>query len=384
MILPALLLGLVTTSCNQPKVDEMESWTWLLPDHIPEPFVPEDNPMTRNKVDLGRILFHDFQLSIDGKRSCAVCHEQSKGFTDGFPRAVGHNGDILPHNSLSVANSAWRSPLMWMLPQAEELEQQAEIPLFQVDPPEMGMTSEIIIERIRSRDVYQEAFPAAFPDQEDPYTVKSVVNALASHQRRLVSVNSPYDLFISGEGALSASAMRGMELFESDRTKCVSCHGGVFFDLPSEENGNQDSHPGYFNTGLYDIDGGGSYPPTGQGLYAITGREQDMGKYRTPSLRNTSVTGPWGHDGSFSSLRNVLKAYARGGRLVESGENAGDGALNPWKDFRIQGFDLNDDELQDLLSFLESLTDNGMLVEPEFSDPFCRDEDEPETDCIPP
>ena len=170
----------------------------------------------------------------------------------------------------------------------------------------------------------------------------------------------------------------------SDELQCFRCHGGPFFDQPLAINGTLEAEPGYFNTGLYNVDGEGGYPSSAQGLYALTGDPSNMGQFRTPSLRNVSVTGPWGHDGSFASLENVIQAYARGGRLVQSGANAGDGALNQWKDARIQGFEISPSEVSDLIAFLHTLTDEAMLDKPEYADPFCRDAETDQIDCIRP
>ena len=144
------------------------------------------------------------------------------------------------------------------------------------------------------------------------------------------------------------------------------------------------TEPGFFNIGLYNFDGEGSYPPEDTGLHAITGQAADMGRFRTPSLRNVAVTGPWGHDGSLASLEGVIESYARGGRLLASGAYAGDGADSPLKEVWISGFEMSEDEADNMLAFLEALTDEGVLTDPQFANPFCVDSETDLVDCIEP
>ena len=121
---------------------------------------------------------------------------------------------------------------------------------------------------------------------------------------------------------------------------------------------------------LYNLRNDGSYPADNTGLYDMTGQRRDMGRFKAPSLRNVAVTAPYMHDGSIANLRDVIAHYARGGRLIESGPNAGDGRLNPFKSEFVRGFELRDEERDSLVAFLESLTDQNVLTDPRFSNPF--------------
>ncbi|MEM9454988.1 MAG: MbnH family di-heme enzyme [Myxococcota bacterium] len=363
--------------CTSPSEDSSTPWSWDLPSYVPTPQIPADNPMTVEKVTLGRWLFHDFQLSADGDRSCAICHEQAKGFTDGFVRAVGTYNDVHPRNTLSVINVAWRGPLGWRSPDQDRLEEQLLIPLLGSDPiVEMGMHEPLLLERLASTEPYPELFEEAFPGEPEPVSLDNAARAIASYERTIVSFGSPYDRALAGDpDAMSPAAQRGQALFQSERLGCFRCHSGPLLDRPLLDDGRVGEQPGYFNTGLYDIDGQGSYPPEETGLHALTGLREDMGRVRTPSLRNVALTGPWGHDGSFASLGDVIEAYARGGRKLHSGRYAGDGAQSPVKDPRITGFSLTDPEQEELLAFLAALTDDELLTDLRYVDPRCFDSD---------
>ncbi len=381
----ALMIG-----CESPVVDTgvaTTPWTWDLPAHVPEPEVPADNPLTVEKVALGRVLFHDFQLSIDGGRSCGICHEQKKGFTDGFVKAIGTTGERHTRNTPTVLNVAWRAPLTWLQPDLFALEEQLVVPLFGTDPIELGMSGEedLLLERLSEFDPYPELFAAAFPQVDEPITLDHLSQAITSYERTLTGFDSPYDGYLSGEDdALSEDAWWGMSLFFGDRLGCGSCHNGLFLDRSLNADGEPQDEAGFYNTGQYDIDGAGSYPEDDPGLVSWTGDPEDMGAFRTPSLRNVSDTGPWNHDGTTDTLEAVIDAYARGGRLVGSGPHAGDGANNPYRDPAITGFELSEDEKAALLAFLEALSDPSVLASDPPQDPFCRDVETDPVDCIPP
>jgi cytochrome c peroxidase len=367
--------------------DSTTPWVWNLPDHVPEPDIPADNPLTVEKVALGRVLFHDFQLSIDGGRSCGICHEQKKAFTDGFVKAVGTTGERHTRNTPSVLNVAWRTPLTWLNPDLVSLEEQLLGPLMGTEPVEMGMADQeaLLLARVSEFEPYPQLFAAAFPDAETPLSMDHLGQAIASYERTLTSFDSPYDRYTSGdEYAMSAAALRGMDLFFGDRMACGECHNGLLFDRPLTADGTPGDAAGFYNTGQYNVDGAGGYPEDDPGLVSWTGETQDMGAFRTPSLRNVADAPPWNHDGTTASLEGVIDHYARGGRLVMSGPNPGDGADNPFKDPRITGFDLSGDERDDLMAFLASLSDSTVLISDPPQDPFCREVETDPEDCIPP
>lgn len=350
-------------------------WVWDLPAGIPVPRVPADNPMSVEKVELGRHLFHDVRLSGNLTQSCATCHVQALGFTDGRPRGVGSTGEIHPRGSMALANIAYASTLTWANPNLTRLEDQALLPLFGDDPVELGMggREEELLDRLRAEPVYRRLFPAAFPGEADPFSIHSITRALAAFQRTLISVDSPYDRWLRGDDeAVGPEVMRGEELFFSERLECFHCHGGPFFTSSVDYEGKGFPEVEFFNTGLYNIDGRGAYPEPNTGIYAFTGDPADMGRFRAPSLRNIEVTAPYMHDGSIATLEEVLDHYAAGGRTIREGPHAGVGSRNPFRSEFMVGFELTPQERSDLLAFLRSLTDSSFLTDPRFGDPWRR------------
>jgi cytochrome c peroxidase len=384
-----LALGLVGCAAAKPDGASQSTtpWVWDLPEHVSSPEVPVDNPITVEGVALGRVLFHDFQLSVDGGRSCGICHEQKKGFTDGFVKSVGTFGDRHTRNAPTILNVGWRRPLTWRNPDLQVLEEQLLEPLMGTDPIEMGMLGEekLLLDRLANSEPYPELFAAAYPGSEDPISLDHMIKAVSSYERTLNSFKSPYDDYLSGdEEALGDSALRGLQLFEGEELGCSACHGGLLLDRPMSGDGELEPEGGFFNTGQYNTDGEGSYPIDDLGLMVITGDSADMGAFLTPSLRQVADTGPWNHDGTTATLGAVLDNYARGGRLVGSGLNAGDGADSPYKDSRITGFSMTEDDRLDLLAFLGALSDPTVLVSDPPQDPFCRETEMDPEDCIEP
>jgi cytochrome c peroxidase len=201
-------------------------YRWQLPDGMPAPPVPADNPMSERKVLLGRRLFYDTRLSANGTTACATCHRQQLAFTDGRPRAVGATGEVHPRGAMTLVNAAYASRLTWANHLLDRLEVQALTPLFGDKPVEMGMAGrESQIEQLIRSDVYySEAFPAAFPADADPFSILNTVRALAAFARSIVSFDSPYDRYVRGdEHALSASEIRGMALFFSEQSRRYGC-----------------------------------------------------------------------------------------------------------------------------------------------------------------
>jgi len=347
-------------------------YQWQIAPNAPLPDVPIDNPMSDIKVELGRRLFYDTRLSANNTMSCATCHIQALAFTDGKARAVGATGAVHPRSSMTLVNVAYASRLTWANQLLSHLEDQALTPLFGDNPVEMGMSGheEELVGMLKADEHYAEFLPEAFPADEDPFSVVNVVRSISTFVRTIISFDAPYDRYLEGdEGALSAQALLGMELFFSERLECFHCHGGFnFTDSTTHANANVD-RIGYHNTGLYNIDDAGAYPSDNTGLYDMTGQRRDMGRFKAPTLRNIAVTAPYMHDGSVLTLDDALSHYARGGRLLEEGANAGDGRRNPFKSEFIRGFELSDDERQALLAFLDALTDKTVLTDPRFSNP---------------
>jgi cytochrome c peroxidase len=349
------------------------AYEWRLPPGFPVPRVPADNPMTSAKVELGRYLFHDRALSGNGTYACSSCHRQELAFTDGRARAVGSTGELHPRSAMSLANVAYGATLTWADSRLTRLEDQARIPMDNEHPVELGLSGrgEEVLRRLRADPGYPGMFSAAFPEDSDPVNLANVVRAIASFERTLISGDSHYDrlLYRGDTGALSESALRGMRLFFSERLNCSRCHGGFTFSGPIAFEGARPIAATFHNNGLYNLGGVGNYPGDNPGLFGISGRLEDMGRFRAPTLRNIELTAPYMHDGSIATLPEVIEHYARGGRLVPDGPLAGDGRDSPRKSEFIKGFDLDDRGRADLVEFLKSLTDRSFVGDPRFTAP---------------
>jgi len=352
-------------------LDKTDDWQWPMPHWVPLPMVPEDNPMTAAKVELGRHLFYDKRLSINGEMSCASCHEQARAFTDGKRHAVGATGEHHRRNSMGLANAAYAVSYTWANPLIETLEQQALVPMFSEEPIELGLANrEQEIFRQLGRDpVYRDMMRQIGVAELD---LATVTRALASFERSLVSFDSPYDRYRYGkdETAISEAAKRGEELFFSERLECFHCHGSITFSNATKHQKSAFWEAGLHNTGLYNIDGKGAYPARDTGVLEVTSDPKDMGKFRTPSLRNIAVTAPYFHDGSAATLEEALAHYEAGGRTIAQGPDQGVGSVSPAKDLLIIGFTLTREERADVVAFLRSLTDESFLTNPRFSDPW--------------
>ena len=316
-------------------------------------------PPPKALAELGRFLFFDTQLSGPGYIACASCHEPARAFSDGRPVAIGITGQRHPRNSQGLSNVGCLKVLTWSDPTQVDLAAQSAIPLFSREPIEMASAGrrDEILERLKINIAYRERFAAAFPESGGRIDWPSIQLALAAFQRSLLSFDSPYDRFRRGETPLGADARRGLALFESERLGCSDCHRPPLFTDANR------ADP-YHNTGLYNLDGRGALPPGPQGLIEHTGRAEDRGKFRTPSLRNVAFTAPYMHDGSIATLGEVIDHYAAGGRAALRGEPS------PLTDRRIRGFTLEIGQKRDLKAFLIALSDASFMAEQRFNSPF--------------
>jgi cytochrome c peroxidase len=349
-----LLLG----SCKP----NLEVYQWKLPDNFPVPNVPADNPMSAAKVTLGRKLFYDVNLSANKTQSCANCHNQLFAFAEPKKVSVGSTGETHRRNAQSLVNVAYNRTLTWAHSELQHIEQQVMIPMFGEQPVELGITGneQQVLSRLQTED-YRRLFNEAFGDTEARFD--HIVKALSSFVRSLVSLQSPFDRYAyqQDDNALSESAKRGLNLFFSERLECHHCHGGFNFTQSSvHQNQLLDLNP-FHNTGLYNTDGKGAYPSSDRGLIELTMAAKDMGRFRAPTLRNVAVSAPYMHDGSLATLADVVDFYAEGGR--------GAGISSPLKSAFVKGFEATEQDKQDLINFLNSLTDEVFLTNPDFAAP---------------
>ncbi len=335
--------------------------------------VPDDNPVTGDKVQLGRKLFFDRRLSANNTISCAMCHIAEQGFAQNeLKTPVGMEGKSVRRNAPTIYNTAYLSRLFHD-GREFSLENQVWAPLLADN--EMGNLSiGMVIERIRSLADYDNLFERAFGRGPD---IQTIGMALASYERTLVSGNSPFDRWYFGKDkiAIGESAQRGFALFRG-KARCITCHTvaqkfALFTDDDFHNTGIgyyatmrpaaaklevllAPGRPERVETDILRATGTEQFRDLGR--YEVTGLPADRWRYRTPTLRNVALTAPYMHDGSLSSLRDVLLFYNRGGVPNE--------VLDPL----ISPLGLSDAEIDDLLSFLQSLT--GSNVDELVSDAF--------------
>ncbi len=361
------------------------TFEWDLPLGFPVPSVPENNPMSWEKIELGRFLFYDTRLSRDDNYACASCHQQKLAFTDGLATALGskYDGvhqDQLLRGTMNLTNVAYAPALTWAnnTPDLALLENQMLGPMFNDHPDfsiELGLKgTDAELQRFRDDPLYVRLFGEAFPDRPDPISFDAVTKAIACFERTLISGNSPYDRFALGlSDDYSQSAQRGLNLtLYTERIQCHHCHGsGAPFFTSAIVSQGKLPEVIFKNTGLYNIGGTGDYPPGNQGIFEIDHLPQHKGAFKPPTLRNIAVTAPYMHDGSIATLDEVMDFYAAGGRVITDGPYAGDGKANPYKDrLFVTGFSITPQEKQDVIAFLETLTDEEFLTNPRFADPF--------------
>jgi cytochrome c peroxidase len=266
-----------------------------------------------------------------------------------------------PRSAMSLVNVAYAPALTWANPTLDSLEEQALVPMLGEDPIELGLKGReaTFLNAIKSDPIYRDLFPRAFPAGGEIYTLQNVTKAIAAFERSIVSVRSPYDRYRWGgdTSAISDSAKRGEILFSSsERAGCFQCHGGWNFSavrFEGQDPNGDGAVRGFFNTGV------SQYLPPNRGVYEHTMRSEDVGKFRPPTLRNIALTAPYMHDGSIATLEEVIDHYASGGKMDY-----------PNKTRILRPFRLTEAEKHDLIEFLKSLTDDELLHDPRWSDPW--------------
>lgn len=280
--------------------------------------VPEDNPLSAERISLGRRLFFDARLSADQAVACASCHQPGRAFSDSVPRSRGVYGRLGPRNAPALVNLAYARSLFWD-GRAATLEEQVLRPI--QDSLEMDLRLDQLVARLRGDPYYAGAFRRTFGE---PVSAPNVGRALATFVRSLRVGGAPLDRFRAGDtAALSPSARRGRALFLG-KANCSACHVGP--NLTDEQ---------FHNTGV-------SWGAGDLGRFAVTGLEEDRGRFSPPTLREVACTSPYMHDGSLGTLEEVVRFYDRGG------------GLNPYLDEEIRPLRLSAEELRALVDFLRS------------------------------
>lgn len=355
--------------CSDQQVSQ--SYTWNIPEGFPKPEVPIDNPMSEAKVELGRHLFYDNNLSGNQSQSCSSCHIQALAFSENKDVSIGSTGERIRRNSPALVNIAYNKTLTWAHDGLTAIEMQLLLPMFGEEPVELGITGreEEVLARFDT-PLYRRLTDDAFPGENLNFDL--MVKALSSFVRSLISMNTPFDRYAyqADDNALNASQLRGLNLFFSEKLECHHCHGGFnFTQSTSHEKQPLDRRP-FHNTALYNIDGKGGYPEIDIGLAEVSGDPKDIGRFRAPTLRNIALSAPYMHDGSVQTLEDVIEIYANGGRNIVAGGYAGDGRLSPLKSQFVSELPMTEQDKKDVLAFLHSLTDEAFISNPAFSNPF--------------
>lgn len=324
-----LLLTLSCSKDSDPSEDGPDTNTLLvIPEGFPSMEFPDDNPFTPASYELGKKLFFDPVMSRDSSISCGSCHLPGKAFSDAFSVSVGVDGTPGTRNSPSLANVGYQ-PYFMREGGVPTLEMQVLVPIQEHN--EFDFNILLIAERLNDIPEYVEMSLEAYDRNPDAFVI---TRSIANFERTLISGNSPYDEYaLQGtDVALSDAQKRGMDLFFSDSLACSSCHGGFNFTDYS-----------FANTGLYE-----TYAD--EGRERLTNLEEDRALFKVPGLRNVALTAPYMHDGSMTTLLEVLMHYESGG------EN------HPNKSDKIQGFSLTETERSDLMAFLNALTDTEFIT----------------------
>jgi cytochrome c peroxidase len=335
---------------------------------LPPTPLPEDNPQTAEKIALGEKLFNDTRFSSTGDVSCATCHAVEKAFTDS-PLSVSEGIQKLTgtRNAPTVVNAVYFDKMFWD-GRSPSLEEQSLHPF--INPVEMGLKNhEPILKIVRSDPEYVKAFKQVFAKSENAITMDEVTKAIAAFERTVIAGNSPFDRWLYGgeEDALTAAQKSGFNLFVN-KGRCVSCHvieqtqalltNNRFHNIGVGINDIQDDIPGLAREFLkaeataseVDVEVLTNKKTSELGRFAVTRAFDDLGAFKTPTLRNIDVTGPYMHDGSLKTLREVVEHYNNGGVTKE-----GD-PVNDFLSGGIRPLGLTDEEIDDLVAFMEALT----------------------------
>lgn len=329
-----ILIALVLTACySSLSLRKKNSLRAIeIPDGFPEINFPEDNTFTPERWTLGKKLFYDKALSLDNTVSCSSCHRASLAFSDSIALSLGVNKLPGSQNAPTLTNVAYH-PYYTRLGGVSTLEKQILVPIQEHN--EFNFNIIEIAKRLKTNVPYQKLSRKAYNRDLDYYVI---TRALANFERSLISGQSKYDVFKrkQNDRVLSETERNGMELFFSKRTNCSACHGGFNFTNYQFE-----------NNGLYE-----TYKDIGR--KRLTEKEEDLEKFKTPTLRNVSLTAPFMHDGSLKTLTEVIEHYNSGGKT------------NSRKSALIKPLNLTENEKTNLLAFLSTLTDYTFVNNPKF------------------
>ena len=330
-----IILLLFAISCQKQEAAAPIHFPDLMetPAGFPEVEHPEGNEFSIARWELGKKLFFDPVMSSDSTVSCASCHKPSLAFSDDVAFSPGVEGRDGVRNAPPLMNVAYH-PYFTREGGVPTLEMQVLVPIQEHNEFDFNIVP--LAERLAAIPEYEEMAQKAYGRQPDPFVI---TRALGCFERSLLSGHSPYDQYTNHgmTDAMSDAAVRGMGLFFSEKANCAACHGGFNF-----------TNYAFENNGLYE-----EYDDPGR--FRLTGDEADRALFKVPSLRNVGVTAPYMHDGSLQTLEEVIGHYQEGGKS------------HPHKSGLVRPINLTDAEKNDLVQFLESLTDESFINNPLFS-----------------
>lgn len=299
---------------------------------------PANNPYSKEKADLGKVLFFDPRLSNSNQISCANCHDPEFNWGDGRRIAYGEDRQLGNRNSPSLMNVAYQKVMFWD-GRAETLEEQAAFPI--KDTKEMNSHIDFATKRIAKIKGYKELFKEAFGD--DKVTNERILQAIATFERTILSPKTRFDKFIAGDSKqLTDQEVQGLHLFRT-KARCINCHNTALF-----------SDGQFHNIGLTYY--GRQYEDLGR--YNVTKLAKNVGEFKTPSLREVSQNAPYMHNGLFPNIRGVLNMYNAGMFHFQPNEKQKNDTLFPKTSDLVKRLDLNADEMNALEAFLMSLKQN--------------------------
>lgn len=350
-----LFVALVFVACKKETVQfgaapeyDVTPYNLELTGSLTAPTIPLDNPLTVQKVKLGKMLFFEKQLSLDGSINCSSCHNQEHGFSDPNRLSIGVNGSLGKRQAMSIVNMAWNANGYFWDGRSSLLRHQALMPI--QDPLEMKETIPSIIAKLQSKQLYRNQFLRAFGTME--VTEERISFALENYMLTIVSDNSKYDNVVLGNASYTASEQRGFDLFmaeynpffpESSGADCFHCHSGSNFENDTYANNGLDSDAEF----------------TDLGRFNVTGNNAHKAAFKVPTLRNVALTAPYMHDGRFTTLEEVVEHYDHGLKQSSSVNDALAGTIPT-------GLMLTAQDKKDLVNFLKTLTDLKLKNNPAF------------------
>lgn len=348
-LLLLLIVMATAIACTKNDAGQVQQpYRLAVPANFPAAPVFADNPLSKEGIELGRLLFYDKRLSGNNQLSCASCHHPEKAFSDAVAlSAIGASGTTLHRHAPALINMAWANNGLFWDGGSTNLESQAFGPLTAVDEMQQNL-NELVVELNAVPD-YVQRFRQVFDDD-----IKSayIVRALAQFERTFISGNSRYDKYVRKEsgGSLSAMELQGLSVVQQ---KCQGCHAGeLFTDNDYHNNGLDADFSNDALEGLY------------QGRYRITYNTADLGKFKTPTLRNVMVTAPYMHDGRLATINDVLEHYSA---HIQPSATLDDKLK---QNQGTPGIPLTAEDRQAIVAFLHTLTDNSFLENKKLASPF--------------